>query len=241
MRRPRPVVGAVVPAPAAEARPSAPCRSLLRRCLGKRPADRAASRLVSGKGEHAGRTRLRSESQSESPSPDASRRNRGAAVRALRHDPAGILTTRGAARAGKSATGSVPPERRGTPVPRPPRQRGAPSSIPARAEGSTGSPVRPAAAGEPRAAPARTAESVRSPRDPTADGESRAGPARTPGSARTDDGLVVKRNRKTEDGWELVSNNPKYPPRPADDDDRIVGRVAWHGSRSEALRGSPED
>ena len=57
----------------------------------------------------------------------------------------------------------------------------------------------------------------------------------------TDDGLVVKRNRKTEDGWELVSNNPKYPPRPATDDDRIVGRVAWHGSRREALAGSPED
>lgn len=57
----------------------------------------------------------------------------------------------------------------------------------------------------------------------------------------TDDGLVVERNRKTEDGWELASDNPKYPPRPASDDDRIVGRVAWHGSRREALGGSPED
>lgn len=56
----------------------------------------------------------------------------------------------------------------------------------------------------------------------------------------TDDGLVVKRNRKTEDGWELVSDNPKYSPRAPTDDDRIVGRVAWHGSRREALGESPE-
>ena len=56
----------------------------------------------------------------------------------------------------------------------------------------------------------------------------------------TDDGLVVKRNRETEDGWELVSNNPKYPPRPATEDDRIVGRVAWHGPRAAARGESPE-
>lgn len=55
------------------------------------------------------------------------------------------------------------------------------------------------------------------------------------------DGLVVKRNRKAGDGWELVSNNPKYPPRRATEDDRIVGRVAWHGPRSAARGEGPED
>ena len=55
------------------------------------------------------------------------------------------------------------------------------------------------------------------------------------------DGLVVKRNRKTGDGWELVSNNPRYPPRRATEDDRIVGRVAWHGPRSAARGEAPED
>ena len=55
------------------------------------------------------------------------------------------------------------------------------------------------------------------------------------------DGLVVKRNRQTEDGWELASDNSNYPPRPTTEDDRIVGRVAWHGSEAEARGESVED
>lgn len=51
----------------------------------------------------------------------------------------------------------------------------------------------------------------------------------------TDDGLVVKRHQRTRDGgWEFVSTNPKYPPRRATGEDRLVGRVAWHGTRSAA-------
>ena len=58
---------------------------------------------------------------------------------------------------------------------------------------------------------------------------------------QTADGLVVKRNRQTEDSWELVSDNSKYPPRPTTEDDRIVGRVAWHGKLPTTLGESPEE
>ena len=58
----------------------------------------------------------------------------------------------------------------------------------------------------------------------------------------TDDGLVVKRHRKARDGgWEFVSNNPKYPPRRATEEDRLVGRVVWHGPRSAAAPASMEE
>ena len=58
----------------------------------------------------------------------------------------------------------------------------------------------------------------------------------------TDDGLVVKRHRKARDGgWEFVSNNPKYPPRRATEEDRLVGRVAWHGPRSAAAPANMEE
>ena len=47
----------------------------------------------------------------------------------------------------------------------------------------------------------------------------------------TDDGLVVKRLRRTEADWELASDNPKRVSRnrPMRGDDRIVGQVAWSG------------
>ena len=45
----------------------------------------------------------------------------------------------------------------------------------------------------------------------------------------TDDGLVVKRVRKTEDGWQMTSDNPKYKSRPLGEWDQNVGRVAWSG------------
>ena len=38
---------------------------------------------------------------------------------------------------------------------------------------------------------------------------------------RTEDGLVVKRRRGT-----LSADNPAHPPRPADTEDRVIGRVA---------------
>lgn len=47
----------------------------------------------------------------------------------------------------------------------------------------------------------------------------------------TDDGLVVKRLRRTGAGWELASDNPRRASgnRPMGEDDRIVGQVAWNG------------
>lgn len=47
----------------------------------------------------------------------------------------------------------------------------------------------------------------------------------------TDDGLVVKRLRRSESGWELASDNPRRASgnRPMCGDDRIVGQVAWNG------------
>ena len=45
----------------------------------------------------------------------------------------------------------------------------------------------------------------------------------------TDAGLVVKRLREDDDGWEMASDNSAYPPRRIAEDDRVVGRVAWSG------------
>jgi phage repressor protein C with HTH and peptisase S24 domain len=45
----------------------------------------------------------------------------------------------------------------------------------------------------------------------------------------TDDGLVVKRLREDDGGWEMASDNPAYLPRRVVEEDRIVGRVAWSG------------
>ena len=45
----------------------------------------------------------------------------------------------------------------------------------------------------------------------------------------TDDGLVVKRMREEDDGWELTSDNSAFPSRRAGETDRVVGRLAWSG------------
>ena len=50
---------------------------------------------------------------------------------------------------------------------------------------------------------------------------------------RTEDGLVVKRLRGEGHGWEMVSDNDAYKPRPAREDDRVIGRVAWAGPARE--------
>ena len=45
----------------------------------------------------------------------------------------------------------------------------------------------------------------------------------------TEDGLVVKRVRKTDEGWQMTSDNRAYKSRPLGEWDRNVGRVAWSG------------
>ena len=45
----------------------------------------------------------------------------------------------------------------------------------------------------------------------------------------TDDGLVVKRLREDDGGWEMTSDNPAYSSRQLGEWDRPVGRVAWSG------------
>ena len=45
----------------------------------------------------------------------------------------------------------------------------------------------------------------------------------------TDDGLVVKRVRETDEGWMITSDNPAYKSRHVGEWDRTVGRVAWSG------------
>ena len=45
----------------------------------------------------------------------------------------------------------------------------------------------------------------------------------------SEDCLVVKRVRKTDDGWQMTSDNPKYKSRPLGEWDQNVGRVAWSG------------
>ncbi len=50
---------------------------------------------------------------------------------------------------------------------------------------------------------------------------------------RTDEGLMVKRLRHIEGRWCLTSDNASYPPRPAEEEDRILGQVAWVGPPGE--------
>ena len=49
---------------------------------------------------------------------------------------------------------------------------------------------------------------------------------------RTDEGILVKRLRRTDDGWDLESDNPAHEPRAVADRDRILGQVAWTGPPS---------
>ena len=49
---------------------------------------------------------------------------------------------------------------------------------------------------------------------------------------RTGEGVLVKRLRRTDDRWELESDNPAYEPRVVTDRDRILGQVAWAGPPS---------
>ena len=49
---------------------------------------------------------------------------------------------------------------------------------------------------------------------------------------RTSEGVLVKRLRRTDDRWELESDNPAYEPRAITGRDRILGQVAWAGPPS---------
>jgi phage repressor protein C with HTH and peptisase S24 domain len=49
---------------------------------------------------------------------------------------------------------------------------------------------------------------------------------------RTGEGVLVKRLRRTDDRWELESDNPAYEPRAVTGRDRILGQVAWAGPPS---------
>ena len=54
---------------------------------------------------------------------------------------------------------------------------------------------------------------------------------------RTEDGLVVKRLRRRGTlSWTLAADNPAHPPRPAETEDRIIGRIAWSGPPREPQR-----
>ena len=45
-----------------------------------------------------------------------------------------------------------------------------------------------------------------------------------------DEGLVVKRVRRGEDGnWRIESEHPAWPPAPWSDDTEIIGEVRWCG------------
>ena len=48
----------------------------------------------------------------------------------------------------------------------------------------------------------------------------------------TGEGVLVKRLRRTDDRWELESDNPAYEPRAVTGRDRILGQVAWAGPPS---------
>ena len=48
-------------------------------------------------------------------------------------------------------------------------------------------------------------------------------------AVRTDDGPVVKRLQRDEDGWQLVSDNPAYTPVPWPRDAQVIGQVMWTG------------
>jgi phage repressor protein C with HTH and peptisase S24 domain len=49
---------------------------------------------------------------------------------------------------------------------------------------------------------------------------------------RTGERVLVKRLRRTDDRWELESDNPAYELRVVTDRDRILGQVAWAGPPS---------
>ena len=48
-------------------------------------------------------------------------------------------------------------------------------------------------------------------------------------AVRTEDGPVVKRLQRTEDGWQLVSDNTAYKPIPWPDGAVVLGQVMWTG------------
>ena len=50
-------------------------------------------------------------------------------------------------------------------------------------------------------------------------------------AVRTDAGLVIKRLRQRRRRWLLTSDNRAHPPHAVDQDDRILGQVAWCGPR----------
>ena len=49
---------------------------------------------------------------------------------------------------------------------------------------------------------------------------------------RTGEGVLVKRLRRTDDRWDLESDNSAYEPRAVTGQDRILGQVAWTGPPS---------
>ena len=48
-------------------------------------------------------------------------------------------------------------------------------------------------------------------------------------AVRTDDGPVVKRLQRDEDGWQLVSDNTAYKPIPWPDGAVVLGQIMWTG------------
>ena len=48
-------------------------------------------------------------------------------------------------------------------------------------------------------------------------------------AVRTEDGPVVKRLQRDEDGWQLVSDNKAYKPVPWPRDAQVLGQVMWTG------------
>ena len=48
-------------------------------------------------------------------------------------------------------------------------------------------------------------------------------------AVRTEEGPVVKRLRRDEDGWWLVSDNPAHKPVPWPRDAQVLGQVMWTG------------
>ena len=48
-------------------------------------------------------------------------------------------------------------------------------------------------------------------------------------AVRTEDGPVVKRLQRDDDGWQLVSDNPAYTPVPWPRDAVVLGQVMWTG------------
>ena len=48
-------------------------------------------------------------------------------------------------------------------------------------------------------------------------------------AVRTEDGPIVKRLQRTEDGWQLVSDNTAYKPVPWPRDAQVLGQVMWTG------------